>query len=67
MLFLINDQVLIMNYEIACIFTNRKNELMEYRKTNGIIVGEEYIKFIIQKHNMKLHLLENFNYDIIRP
>ena len=62
----INDQFAIMNYEYANIYGNRIDELIDFRKNNGRIVGEKYCKFIILKNNMKINQLE-FNYSITRP
>jgi hypothetical protein len=63
----INDQVAIMNYEYACIYSNRIFELAEFRKYHGRIVAEYYIRHIIQKYNMKCNYFEGFNYEITRP
>jgi hypothetical protein len=62
----INDTFAIMNYTYACIYGNRINELAEFRKNNGRITAEKYAKFIVDKYNMKLHLID-FNYTINRP
>jgi hypothetical protein len=62
----INDQVAITNYEYAHIYGNRINELADYRKTQGKIVGEKYCKFIINKYNMAVNEID-FKYSITRP
>jgi hypothetical protein len=62
----INDQCAIMNYEYAQLYGNRIDELAEFRKNHGRIVGEEYCKFILSKYNMKINLLD-FKIQIIRP
>jgi len=45
----LNDQVAIMNFEHACIYAKRINELSEFRKNNGRIVAEKYCKFFFKK------------------
>jgi hypothetical protein len=62
----INDQFAIMNYEYAQLYGNRIDEIADFRKANGRIVGEKYCKFIIIKYRMELSEL-NFNYSITRP
>lgn len=61
-----NDRFAIMNYKNACFYGKRINELAEFRKRNGRIVSEKYVKFIINKYNLKINEI-NFNFDIIRP
>lgn len=61
-----NDRFSIINYENAHIYGKRINEIAEFRKTNGRIVSEKYVKFIITKYNLKLNFI-NFRFDIIRP
>jgi hypothetical protein len=62
----INDQFAIMNYNYAHLYGNRIDELADFRRTRGRIVGEKYCKFIILKNNMKINQL-NFKYSITRP
>lgn len=62
----INDQFAIINFKHANLYGKRINELAEFRKNNGRIVGEKYVKFIIKKYNLTVNLI-NFGYTIIRP
>jgi hypothetical protein len=62
----IQDQVAILNYEHACIYGRRIDELAEFRKNHGKIVAEKYCKFIISKYNMVVNDLD-FQYVITRP
>jgi hypothetical protein len=62
----INDQFAIMNYEYACIYSKRIDELADFRKKEGRIVAEKYCAFIISKYNMDLQIIP-FDYIIVRP
>jgi hypothetical protein len=62
----LNDQFAIMKYEYSHLYGNRINELEEFRKHYGRIVGEKYCKHIISKYNMKIMFLD-FKYSITRP
>lgn len=62
----VNDQFAIMNYENANIYGNRINELAEFRKNHGRIVGEKYCKHVLLKNNMKINMLD-FKHSICRP
>jgi hypothetical protein len=61
-----NDRFAIMNYSNACLYGKRINEIIEFRKNNGRIVSEKYLKFIINKYKIPVNLID-FNFDIIRP
>lgn len=61
-----NDRFAIMNYSNSCIYGKRINELVEFRKNNGRIVSEKYVKFIIDKYNIPVNMVE-FKFEIIRP
>jgi len=61
----LNDQVAIMNFEHACIYGKRINELAEYRKTIGRIVPEKYLKYIIDKYKIEINEIL-FDYCITR-
>lgn len=47
-------------------YSSRVDELIEFRKTNGRIVSEKFMKFIIDKYFTKVHLID-FNFELIRP
>jgi hypothetical protein len=61
-----NDRFAIMNYNNACIYGKRIDELADFRKVSGRIVSEKYVKYIIDKYNLQVNFI-NFNFDIIRP
>ena len=62
----LNDQFAIMNYENACLYAKRIDEIAEFRKTNGRIVAEKYCRFIFNKYKMKVNQIA-FKYAITRP
>lgn len=62
----INDQFAVMNYNYANLYGNRIDELKDFRRNHGRIVGEKYCKFIILKNNMKMNEID-FQYSITRP
>ena len=61
-----NDRFAIMNYANADLYGKRINEIAEFRKGNGRIVSEKYVKFIINKYKIPVNLI-HFNFDLIRP
>lgn len=61
-----NDRFAIMNYKNACIYGKRINEIKEFRKNNGRIVSEKYVKFILDKYKFKINKIK-FYLEIIRP
>lgn len=61
-----NDRFAIMNYKNACIYGKRINEIKEFRKNNGRIVSEKYVKFIADKYKFKINKIK-FYLEIIRP
>ena len=61
-----NDRFAITNYENAIIYGKRINEIADFRKTQGRIVSEKYVKFIINKYNLQVNFID-FNFTIIRP
>jgi len=62
----INDTFAVMNYENACIFGKRIDELEEFRKTHGRIVSEKYLKYFITKYNIPVNPI-HFVFSITRP
>lgn len=61
-----NDQFAILAYEHALVYGNRIDEIAEFRKHHGRIVGEKYCKFIIDKYIKNVNQIP-FNYSITRP
>ena len=62
----LNDQFAVLNYKYANIYGKRINEIANFRKTHGRIVGEKYVKYIIMKYNLHVKFI-NFSYVITRP
>ena len=62
----LNDRFAIMNYANAVLYGKRINEIAEFRKGNGRIVSEKYVKFIINKYKIPVNLIK-FNFRLIRP
>ena len=62
----LNDRFAIVNYENAIIYGKRINEIIEYRKNNGRIVSEKYVKYILTKYNLHINQI-NFDFTIVRP
>jgi hypothetical protein len=61
----LNDRFAVANYQTASHYANRITELAEFRRTQGRIVSEKYVKFILNKYYI-VHFL-NFTFTIIRP
>jgi hypothetical protein len=62
----LNDRFAIMPFNKSFKYSTRIDEIIEYRKNNGRIVSEKYIKYIIDKYYSKLKFI-NFIMTIIRP
>lgn len=60
-----NDRFAIMKYEDAHFYGKRINEIAEFRKNNGRIVSEKYVKFIIKKYNLQVNEIK-FDFEIKR-
>jgi len=60
-----NDRFAIIDYKAAHLYGKRINEIEEFRKTQGRIVSEKYVKFIINKYNLKVNRID-FRFDITR-
>ena len=61
-----NDRFAILPFEISDKYACRIDEIIEFRKTQGRIVSEKYVKYIINKYFPNL-LFINFKMTIIRP
>lgn len=62
----LNDRFAIINYNKAHIYSKRIDEIVDYRKIIGHIVAEKYLKFIIDKYELKLKKI-NLKFKLIRP
>jgi hypothetical protein len=61
-----NDRFAIMCYEDCEKYGKRIEEIIEFRKNNGRIVSEKYVKFIIEKYFENVVFID-FYFTIIRP
>ena len=62
----LNDRFAIIHFKNATNYACRIDEIKEFRKNNGRIVSEKYVKFIINKYFIKLKFID-FKMKIIRP
>ncbi len=60
------DTFAILSYKTAPIYAKRIDHIAEFRKHNGRIVSEKYVKYICDKNNLNVKEME-FNFDIVRP
>jgi hypothetical protein len=61
-----NDRFAILNYEYAEKYCSRINEIADFRKHNGRITSEKYVKFICDKYYDKVLFL-SFTFKLLRP
>jgi hypothetical protein len=61
-----NDRFAIMNYDECLIYASRIDNIIEYKKNNGRIVSEKYLKYTIDNY-FDMVIFINFNFTIIRP
>lgn len=61
-----NDRFAILPLNNASNYACRIDEIKEFRKNNGRIVSEKYVKFIIDKYYKKLKFID-FKMKIVRP
>lgn len=61
-----NDRFAIIPFNKAAKYAERIEEIIEFRKTNGRIVSEKYVKFIIDKYYNNVNFVDFFM-KIIRP
>ena len=62
----LNDRFAIVPYNNCSYYGKRINEIIEFRKHNGRIVSEKYVKFIINKYYKNINFID-FKFTIIRP
>ena len=62
----LNDRFAILPFNNASNYASRIDEIKEFRKTNGRIVSEKYVKFIINKYYKNLKFID-FYMKIVRP
>jgi hypothetical protein len=61
-----NDTFAVVPFGTCKLYGMRINEIISFRKTNGRIVSEKYVKYILDKYFKKIHFI-NFRFKIIRP
>jgi len=61
-----NDRFAILPFNKANKYASRIDEIIEFRKNNGRIVSEKYVKFIINKYYTNLKFID-FYMKIVRP
>jgi len=62
----LNDRFAIVSQDSCRKYGQRIDEIKEFRKTNGRIVSEKYVKYIITKH-FKTFIQIPFKMEIVRP
>ena len=61
-----NDRFAALRYETAPFYGNRIDGLIEYRKTQGRIVSEKYVKYVCDKNKLSPKFIA-FDFKIVRP
>ena len=62
----INDRFAVLTYSTAPIYGKRIEKIVDYRRNNGRIVSEKYLKYVCDKNKLKIHLID-FRFKIVRP
>lgn len=62
----LNDQFCIGHPKTIDKYANRINEIAEFRRINGRIVSEKYVKFIVEKYRYNLKFI-SFQFTLVRP
>jgi hypothetical protein len=61
-----NDKFALMRFDDCLLYSNRLEWLKSYRDTNGRIVAEKYLKYIVEKNFSNVHFV-NMTVRLIRP
>lgn len=61
-----NDRFAVLTYNTAPIYGKRIQELAEFRRTQGRITSERYVKYVCDVNHLNVILI-NFHFNIIRP
>ncbi len=61
-----NDRFAVLNYQTAPIYGKRIDGIIDFRKTQGRIVSEKYVKYICDKNHLNVILID-FKFELIRP
>lgn len=62
----LNGLFAVISWNNACIYVNRAEDYIEFKKIKCRITAERLIKYIVDKHSIKINEIE-FKFDIIRP
>lgn len=60
-----NDQFAVLNYRLFSWYSERIDGVAEFRRTNGRIVSEKYVKYVIDQHYVPKQV--DFHFDLLRP
>lgn len=61
-----NDRFAVLSYGMAPIYGKRFDHAAEYRKTEGRIVAERYLKYALDQHDLQVSFID-FRFDLVRP
>lgn len=61
-----NDQFAIIPYDLAKPYSHRIDGIAEFRKTNGRIVSEKYVKYVVDRHYSNPRQID-FHFELLRP
>ena len=61
----LNDQFAILRPEAVLPYSHRIDAIAEFRKTNGRIVSEKYVKYVVDRNYVPK--LIDFHFDLLRP
>ena len=61
-----NDRCAVMHVKTAPLYGKRINGIIDYRRTQGGIVSEKYVKYICDKNQLNVILID-FHFELIRP
>lgn len=62
----LNDRFAIIPFNLSSRYATRIDEIIEFRKNNGRIVSEKYVKYIVEKYYPTVHFID-FTMKIVRP
>ena len=61
-----NDRFAIIPFKLSLPYSTRIDEIIDFRKNNGRIVSEKYVKYIVNKYYLNVKFID-FNMKIVRP
>lgn len=60
-----NDQFAVLRLERVIPYSHRIDGIAEFRQTNGRIVSEKYVKYVVDRHYVPKQV--DFHFDLLRP